>query len=203
MIIFRVLSAGMPRFPRGFFARYTPEVAKDILGSVLVRRIGGKVLSGRIVETEAYRGSDDPASHAFRGMSERTQVMFGKPGFAYVYFIYGNHYSLNVTTEAEGEAGAVLVRALAPLRGIVEMRANRGKERLIDLTSGPGKLAKALVIDRSLNGEDLINSKKLFLLRGEKPERIGVSRRIGLSVAQETEWRYYVEGDPFVSRQNA
>lgn len=189
----------MVRFSRHFFARYTPIVARELLGGILVRVLDGKKLRGRIVETEAYRGGDDPASHAYRGMTKRTQVMFGEPGHAYVYFTYGNHYCLNVTSEGKGIAGAVLIRALAPLEGGDEMRRRRGVENLRDVTNGPGKLTKAMGIDGSLNGEDLVTSRRLYLVRGNQPARIGVSTRIGLSVARETEWRYFDQDDGFVS----
>lgn len=185
--------------PRSFYARYTPDVAREIIGSILVRETKGIRLSARIVEAEAYRGRDDPASHAYRGKTERTEVMFGEAGYAYVYFTYGNHYCLNITTENTGEPGAVLIRAASPLRGLEVMRANRNRETVIDLTSGPGKLTKAMAIDGSLNGEDVVTSKRLYLLRGKVDGEIGVSPRIGLRVARETNWRYYLEGDPFVS----
>ncbi len=189
----------MARFSRLFFRRYTPTVARELLGAILVRVLDGTTLSGRIVETEAYRGSDDPASHAYRGMTKRTEVMFGEPGKAYVYFTYGNHYCLNVTSERKGEAGATLIRALAPLEGLEEMQRRRGVENVRDVANGPGKLTKAMGIDGSLNGEDLVTSKRLYLVRGERPSSVGVSTRIGLSVAKATEWRFFVDGDEFVS----
>lgn len=189
----------MSRLGRSFFARYTPLVAKDLLGCVLVRRFDSKTMSGRIVEVEAYRGRDDPASHAFRGITDRTRVMFGEPGHAYVYFTYGNHFCLNVTTEVQGEPGAVLIRAAEPMRGVEEMRRRRGRERLTDLLSGPGKLTKALGIDLALNDEDMVTSKKLFVLAGKKPAGVISSTRIGLSAGRDFEWRYSVEGSRFVS----
>jgi DNA-3-methyladenine glycosylase len=190
----------MTRIPRSFFSRYTPDVAREILGSMLVRRLDeGPILSARIVETEAYRGSDDPASHAYKRRTKRVEVMYGEAGHAYIYFAYGNHYCLNVKTEVKGEAGGVLIRAVAPIRGIEQMRARRGLQELTRLTSGPGKLTKAMGIDGSLNGEDLVTSKRLYLLKGKIEGKVGVSTRIGLSVAKETMWRYYLEGNPFVS----
>lgn len=125
--------------------------------------------------------------------------MFGEAGFAYVYFTYGNHWCLNVTAEGDGEAGAVLIRAGSPLKGVEQMKARRGGKELAQLTNGPGKLTQAMGIDGTFNGEDLVNSKRLYLFRGPTPEKIGVSVRIGLSVARDTPWRYYDEGDPFVS----
>jgi DNA-3-methyladenine glycosylase len=189
----------LARLDRPFFSRYTPDVARDILGCVLVREIDGLVLRARIVEVEAYRGADDPASHSYRGMTKRTSVMFGEPGHAYVYFTYGNHHCLNLTTEAEGEPGAVLIRAVEPLEGIEEMRKRRGVEELTNLTSGPGKLTKAMGIDLRLNGEDVVKSKELFLLHGRGIGDVAVSTRIGISSGQEKLWRYYIEGNAFVS----
>ena len=189
----------MSRLGRAFFSRYTPDVARDLLGSVLIRKIGEKALRSRIVEVEAYRGSDDPASHAYRGLTKRTSVMFGEPGHAYVYFSYGNHYLLNLTTEGYGEPGAVLIRALEPLEGIEEMSRRRGTLEVTNLTNGPGKLTKALGIDLHLNGEDVVRSKQLFLLSGRPVNSVVVSTRIGISSGQDRPWRYYVEGNAFVS----
>jgi len=187
------------RLDRSFYSRYTPDVARELLGSVLVRVIGGQELRSRVVEVEAYRGADDPASHAYRGVTKRTSVMFGEPGHAYVYFTFGFHHCLNLTTETEGEPGAVLIRAVEPLKGIDEMKKRRGVEQLTNLTSGPGKLAKALGIDLSLNGEDVVRSRELFVLRGRLDGNVAVSTRIGISAGQEKPWRFYAEGNPFVS----
>ncbi len=147
---------------------------------------------------EAYRGFDDPASHAYRGITKRTAVMFGEPGHAYVYFIFGNHYCLNLTTETEGVPGAVLIRAVEPLVGIEEMRRRRGVEELTSLTSGPGKLTKALGIDLRLNGEDVVESEQLYLVSGKRGA-VSVSSRIGVASAKDRLWRYFLEGNPFVS----
>jgi len=191
------------RLLRPFYARYSPDVARELLGCVLVRRIGGRTLSGRIVEVEAYRGSDDPASHSYRGPTKRSSIMFGEAGHAYVYFSYGNHWLLNLTTEAEGQPGAVLVRALEPVEGVEEMARNRGVSEVARLTNGPGKLTKALSIDGSFNGEDLVKSKRLYVLDKEEPARARASARIGISKGQERQWRYFVEGNPFVSKMKA
>jgi len=189
----------LARLNRSFYSRYTPDVARDLLGSVLVREIGGEVLRSKVVEVEAYRGSDDPASHAYRGVTKRTAVMFGEPGHAYVYFIFGNHHCLNLTTESEGEPGAVLIRAVEPLEGIEEMRRRRGVQELTNLTSGPGKLTRALGIDLRLNGEDVVESKQLYLVSGRQGGRVAVSTRIGVTSAKDRPWRYYLDGNPFVS----
>jgi len=191
------------RLGRPFFSRYTPDVARDLLGCVLVREIDGKALTGRIVEVEAYRGSDDPASHSYRGMTKRNALMFGDPGHAYVYFSYGNHWCLNLTTEGRGSPGAVLLRALEPIEGIREMEKRRGTTEARNLTSGPGKLTKALGIDGSMNGEDVVTSRRLYVLEGEVPTDVATSSRIGIRVGLQHRWRYFLKGHPNVSRRNA
>jgi DNA-3-methyladenine glycosylase len=190
----------MKRLGRSFFERYTPEVAKDLLGCLLLRKIRGKTLSGRIVEVEAYRGSDDPASHSFRGATKRNGIMFGEAGHAYVFLSYGFHWCLNFTTEARGQPGAVLIRALEPVEGIEQMVRNRGIAELTRLTDGPGKLTKALAIDGDFDGEDVVESKRLFVTGREELVRIKASARIGVSKGREQQWRYFVDGNPFVSK---
>jgi DNA-3-methyladenine glycosylase len=189
------------RLRRAFFSRYTPDVARELLGCLLVRRVGGATLSGRIVEVEAYRGSDDPASHSYRGATKRSAIMFGEAAHVYVFFAFGNHWCLNFTTEVEGEPGAVLIRALEPVEGVGRMAENRGVSELARLTSGPGNLTKALSIDGGFNGEDLVTSKRLYVLGKEKPVRVEASTRIGISKGREREWRYFVEGNTFVSKR--
>ena len=190
----------LTRVPRSFFRRYTPKVAKDLLGTRLVRTIDGARLSGVIVEVEAYRGAKDPASHAYRGRSRRNEVMYGPPGHAYVYFTMGMHHCLNITTEPEGIAAAVLIRALEPLEGIEEMRRNRGVEDIRNLASGPGNLTKALGIDMSLNGEDMVKSRSLFLEAGKSPIEVGRSARVGVSRGASFRWRFFVRANAFVSK---
>jgi DNA-3-methyladenine glycosylase len=142
----------LARLGRSFYSRYTPDVARDLIGATLVRKVDGKVLTGRIVEVEAYRGADDPASHAYRGLTRRTAVMFGKAGRAYVYLAYGVNYCLNLTTEAEGEPGAVLIRAVEPIEGVEEMLLRRGVQDVTRVARGPGNLTRALGIDLQLKG---------------------------------------------------
>lgn len=190
----------MHRLSRSFFENETPTVARQLLGKSLVRMIGAERLSGMIVEVEAYRGSDDPASHAYRGKTARNEVMFGAAGHSYVYFTYGAHYCLNVTTEAVGNPGAVLIRALEPIRGIKLMMKNRGIDDVTNITNGPGKLTQALKIDGSLNGEDLVTSKVLYLTEGVESLAVKVSRRIGISRGVERKWRFYADDNPFVSK---
>jgi DNA-3-methyladenine glycosylase len=189
------------RLGRSFFSRYTPDVAQELLGCVLVRRVGKRKLSGRIVEVEAYRGSDDPASHSYRGPTKRSSIMFGEAGHVYVFFSYGNHWCLNFTTEPKGQPGAVLIRALEPMEGVEEMARNRGVADLARLTDGPGKLTKALSIDGAFNGKDLVRSRRLYVLDREGPVRVEASARIGISKGRERLWRYFVEGNPYVSKR--
>lgn len=188
------------RIDRSFFERYTPLVARELLGCRLVRILVDKRLAGLIVETEAYRGRRDPASHAFRGRTKRNEVMFGPAGHAYVYFTMGAHFCLNITTEGGGTPGAVLIRAIEPVEGIAAMKRNRGLEDLERVADGPGKLTKALKIEKDLNAEDLVTSPTLFLERGTVTNRIRASSRVGISSGKSFKWRFYVEGSEFVSR---
>ncbi len=145
-----------------FYARDTLAVAGELLGQKLVRKYRGSILSGLICETEAYLGSNDSASHAFRGKTARNAVMFGRAGIAYVYFVYGMHYLLNVVTAEEGKPCAILVRAIVPLDGLKYMQQYRGRTGK-DLTNGPAKLCQALAISKSLNGWDLAVGRKLWV----------------------------------------
>jgi DNA-3-methyladenine glycosylase len=178
-------------------------VAKELLGKVLVRRLGDTRLEGIIVETEAYRGHDDAASHAYRGPTRRNQVMFGEPGHAYVYFTYGMHYCLNVTTEPLGQPGAVLIRAVQPIKGIAEMKKRRGTEHVKDLSNGPAKLTQAFVVDKALNGHDLTSGERLYIIKPSHAERVRVSvtTRIGIRTSAEKPWRFFIEDNPFVSKR--
>jgi DNA-3-methyladenine glycosylase len=177
-------------------------VAPDLLGRTLVRRSpDGARLAGRIVETEAYEPGD-PASHGFRGMTARNAVMFGPPGHLYVYFTYGNHWMLNAVTGRARAGSAVLLRALEPLEGVSEMAAARRRGRLVDLCSGPGKLAQALSVDRAHDGADLVRGEALWVEAGTPtpPDRVGSSVRVGVRVGLDRAWRFFVADDPFVSR---
>jgi DNA-3-methyladenine glycosylase len=187
--------------PRSFYRRPAPEIAPDLLGRFLVRRLPGVVLVARIVEVEAYQ-EDDPASHSYRGPTARTEVMFGPPGHLYVYFSYGNHWCMNVVTGRTGEGSAVLLRAAEPLEGLEWMRAARGVEPLRSLCSGPGKLAQALGVTNEQNRLDLVLGEGLYLSAGEPLASGGieVGPRVGISVATEQLWRFYERESPFVSR---
>ena len=152
---------------------------------------------------EAYRGTDDPASHAYKGRTPRNRVMFGKPGVAYVYFTYGNHYCLNIVSEAEGVPAAVLIRALEPIAGIEIMKTNRGAGRILDLTNGPGKLTKALKIGADLNGYDVVNGKDLFAASAHERKNFEIvsTPRVGIKVGTDKLWRFHIKGNQYVSRK--
>ncbi len=187
--------------PRDFYERDTVKVAKDLLGKRLVRVKGRNRMEGRIVEVEAYRGLDDPASHAFRGPTPRNAPMFGEPGHAYIYFTYGNHYCLNITTQEVGTPGAVLIRAIQPLEGLREMRRLRPKVLDSNLTNGPGKLTKALGIDKSLNEIDMTRREDLFVTESDETTfKVAKSARVGISQAADRLWRFYVAGNSYVSK---
>lgn len=194
----------MLRLNRDFFARPTLTVARDLLGCTLVRILSGQRLAGTIVEVEAYIGETDQACHASRGRTPRNSVMYGPPGLLYVYFTYGMHHCANIVTEHEGFPAAVLLRALHPTEGIPQMRHNRGREPLRELTSGPAKLCQALVIDKTLNGEDLTTSSGIWVELGNPipEEQISKGPRIGVERAGEAAfypWRFRVLDDPCVS----
>lgn len=193
--------------PRAFYSRHPKRVARDLLGKVLVRQTARASLTARIVEVEAYLGENDPAAHASAGNTPRNAVLFGPPGHAYIYFIYGNHYCLNASCQPEGRAGSVLFRALEPLTGMEEMSAARGVEirsakDLIRLTSGPGRLCAAFCITRTRdNGADLTSSQSTLWIGddGYKPPKVGITPRIGITKAAEHPLRYFIAGNPFVS----
>jgi DNA-3-methyladenine glycosylase len=175
-------------------------VAPELLNKVLVH--GER--AGRIVEVEAYRGAADPASHAFRGRTARNATMFGPAGHLYVYFSYGMHWCANVVTSEEGEAGAVLVRALAPLRGVEAMQAARpAARRTVDVANGPAKACQALGIDGSFDGLDLVAGERDVWIAEDgigPPDVPAAGPRVGISVATELPWRFSVPGDPHRSR---
>ncbi len=188
--------------PPRFFARDTALVARDLLGCVLECRSAAGVASGRIVETEAYLGEHDAACHAAAGRTARTEPLYGEPGIAYVYFVYGMHWCVNAVTRRGGLPSAVLIRALAPLAGIELMRARRpGARRDADLTNGPAKLCEALAIDGRHNGMPL--QRPPLLIRAGTPvadRDVIVTPRIGIRHAADWPLRFAVAGDPFVSR---
>lgn len=187
----------LARLARPFYARDTVAVARSLLGHRLVRVIEGQRLIGRICETEAYRGADDAASHAFR-RTPRSAIMFGPPGIAYIYFVYGNHWCLNAVTEGDGSPGAVLIRGIVPLEGLDFMRSMRSmRPGIADsrLADGPGKLCQAFAITGALNGADLTTGPELFIEAGEPAAERAViaTPRIGVRGDAETRarpWRF-------------
>ena len=187
-----------PILPRRFYNRPPTDVARELLGKILVHGATG----GIIVETEAYLGLKDAASHAYRGISPRNRVMFGPPGHAYVYFIYGMYECVNVVCEPEGSPGAVLIRAIEPLFGVELMRIRRpGAKRLRDVASGPGKLTIALGITRALNGADVTRGSLVVRdRRGADPFDIVAGPRIGISQCADWPLRFTVAGSEFVSK---
>lgn len=197
--------------PRRFFARNSVVVARALLGHLLVHETTGGMLVGRIVETEAYRGADDPASHAYR-RTGRSMVMFGRPGIAYVYRSYGVHLCLNVVTEADGRPGAVLIRALEPLVGVSAMRrgtrtlgirmTRRGTlpPRVARLAAGPGRLTAAMRVRMEHNGADLTAPPLYIAYGGRRRGRIAVGPRVGISQAADRPWRFGLAGHPSLSR---
>ena len=187
--------------PRKFYERPTLRVARDLLGKLIIHRPGPELLAGRIVETEAYLGVNDPAAHTARGRTERTRVIFGPPGHAYVYLCYGMYDCLNLVTEPDGAPGCVLIRALEPVAGLDGIRRRRPKaKRLRDLASGPGKLTMALGIGPEHYGADV--TRGLLTVRAFRLPRdfeTVTSRRVGISAAQELPYRFYIKDNEHVS----
>jgi len=187
---------------RDFYARDTLVVAGELLGKCVVRRTSKGSVVAKIVEVEAYKGKEDPASHAYRGMTPRNHLMFGEGGFAYVYFIYGNHYCLNITTERVGVPGAVLVRAVEIQHGTELARQNRKVKSLTKLTNGPGKLTQALKITKRQNGLDLTKLGDLFIIPQDHDEDFETvtTDRVGIKAGAKKPWRFYIKGNKFVSK---
>jgi DNA-3-methyladenine glycosylase len=199
-----------PILSREFFNRDPAIVGRELLGKLLIRREGRKLLAGRIVEDEAYLGAEDPAAHAYAGLTPRNAVLFGPPGHAYVYFIYGNHYCLNVSCMPEGLGEGVLLRAMEPVFGLAAMARARGLElpalpratQLRLLSSGPGRMSEALSVTRARdNGKDLTSRRSdlWFADDGYRPARIAATPRIGIRKAVERPLRFVIAGSPFVS----
>ena len=187
--------------PESFYQQSTVSIAQQLLGTYLVHDSADGKTIGKIIETEAYLGSSDPASHAFRGKTARNAVMFGPPGRVYIYFIYGMYYHMNVTAAPEGIGEAVLLRALEPVEGIPLMQARRKTDKLLNLCSGPAKLVLAMGVTPALNGHDL-RQRPLVIVRDSQQEAVQIqtTRRIGLKKATDSLLRFCVAGSPFVSR---
>lgn len=192
----------MEKLGEDFFTKPTLTLAEFLLGKVFVHNAGdGRCYKGRIVETEAYLAEGDEACHAFRGRTKRNKVMYGPPGTLYVYFTYGCHYLMNIVTEREGVAGAVLIRAMEPIAGLAHMKKNRNVVRTVDLMNGPGKLTRAMDITLAHNGMNL-SGDTVFIEEGENVTQnlICSSKRIGITKSTDLSWRRYVAGSPCVSK---
>jgi len=189
--------------PGSFYARDVVQVAREILGKRLVRVTAEGATIGRIVEAEAYLARDDPANHAHRGQTRRNASMFGPPGHAYVYAIHAR-FCLNVVTEPVGVPSAVLVRAVEPLDGVELMRQRRGTSAPLNLTRGPARLCEAFAIDYSLDGWDLTRGEELWVTvepnSDPQPVQIATATRVGVTAAQDLPLRFFITGNPFVSR---
>jgi DNA-3-methyladenine glycosylase len=196
----------MNALPRAFYARPTLEVARDLLGCVLVRTLpDGQRLSGRIVETEAYIGEEDQACHARAGRTPRTEIMYGPPGRAYIYFTYGMHWLLNAVTEPEGQPAAVLIRALEPLDGLEHIATRRPGRARLEWTSGPARLTAALGIDGALHGTDLSAGPLCITAAPPVPDpAVRTGPRVGINNVPEPwrslPWRFYQADCPYVSK---
>ncbi|MEA5075993.1 MAG: DNA-3-methyladenine glycosylase [Coriobacteriia bacterium] len=184
-----------------FFERPAATVARELLGCILVSRIGGVLTAGMIVEAEAYLGADDAGSHAAtKGITPRNRVMYGPPAHAYVYFTYGNHHMLNLVSEPEGVAGGVLIRAIEPITGIAAMSERRAGRSGVELTNGPGKVASALGVDLTCNGMPLGGQLAVYAGRPVPDALVATSGRIGLSAGHELPLRFYVRDNAYVSK---
>ncbi len=192
---------------RKFFIRPVLVVAKDLLGKVLIKKDGNRVLAARIIEVEAYDGKVDKASHSFNGKTKRNEVMFNEGGYFYVYFTYGAHFCCNVVTGKRNNGEAVLIRAVEPLLGINKMienrfgRALKSEKEIYNLTSGPGKVCKAFGFNKEYSGMDLTNSS-VFIVNQPKLNKnmIGVSKRIGITKSVSLPWRFFEIRNPYLSK---
>ena len=204
----------MEKLNREFYNRNSLIVAQELLGKYLVNNIQGIKFIGKIVEVEAYMGPEDKAAHSYNNLlTKRTEIMYGDAGYAYVYFIYGMHFCMNVVVESKGKPQAVLIRALEPLRPIGDMAARRysktleklKRSQLISLTNGPAKLCKAMGINKEHNGENLCG-EKLYVTQGENQDKFKIVRakRINIDYAEEAKdypWRFYIENNPYISKK--
>ena len=196
------------KLKKSFYRRELLDVAHSLLGKILVKASGDKILAGKIVEVEAYHGDSDEAAHSYGGITKRNEIMFEAGGYLYVYFTYGAHHCCNVVTGKKGQGTAVLIRAVEPVEGIDSMIRNRfgrkikNDKEIFNLTSGPGKVCKAFSIDRTHSGTDLTGNK-IFILNGEKikSKEIGVSKRIGITRSVDLPWRFFIKNSPYLSRK--
>ena len=193
----------MKPLKQSFFIKETTQTAEKLLGCYLIRTIKGKKLIGRIVETEAYLGLDDPCCHSFKGSyTDRTKTMYLPGGHSYIYFTYGMHYCFNVVTGDINSPEAVLIRAVQPIKGLNEMKRNRNKDQLTELCSGPGKLCQAFQITKSLNAKKLSQEGEIYISKGEKVREVELDSRVGLPLHEDSSYwflRFYIKGNPFIS----
>ena len=188
------------RLNRKFYSRDTKAIAKDLLGKVLVHKSKKGVLKGKIVETEAYLGKNDPGAKGNRSIKTAPRSLLKEPGHAFVYFTYGNHWMFNVVAKNPGILGAVLIRAVEPIKGIDIMKRNRKREKITELTNGPGKLTQAFGITKSHDGMDLTKGD-LFIEDSKEKPKIHTTTRIGLSKGHDLPLRFYIKNNEFVSRK--
>ena len=178
---------------KSFYERETVTVAKELIGKTIVRKIRGQELTGIITETEAYRGKDDPASHAAVKMTNRNEVMFGPVGMSYVYFTYGMYFMLNVVAKSKKQnAGAVLIRGIYPQIGMKAMIKNRGVKNIQNISNGPGKLTIAMDITMKLHNKDLTKKSELYIREGIRPKKIHQKSRVGISKGLEKQWNFSI-----------
>ena len=196
------------KLERNFYTRELLTVARDLLGKILVKKDQGLILSGKIVEVEAYDGSIDEAAHTFIRKTKRNEIMFGIGGFFYVYFTYGAHFCCNVVTGKIGQGTAVLIRAIEPIKGKDIMIKNRFKRDLVNekekynLTNGPGKICQAMSINKNHYGLDLTGNKVYLLDAPEiKEDDIIITKRIGIKKSVDLPWRFYIKDNPYVSKR--
>jgi len=187
--------------PISFFSRPTLKVLEELIGAALVRKTKEGITSGLIVEAEAYRGEDDPASFASRGRTKRSAMLYGPPGRAFVYLTYGMHHLLNIITEKENFPAAVLIRALEPKEGLWLMKKRRQRSELLDLCSGPAKICQALAIDLDLNGIPVCSASSPLFIKKREAEKVDLvwKPRIGIREGKDRLWRVYLKDSPYVS----
>ncbi|HSW56612.1 MAG TPA: DNA-3-methyladenine glycosylase [Ignavibacteriaceae bacterium] len=196
------------KLKKSFYRREVLVVAQELLGKILVKSHGKEIITGKIVEVEAYHGDTDEAAHSYGGVTKRNEIMFEAGGYLYVYFTYGAHHCCNVVTGKKGQGTAVLIRAVEPVEGIDSMIRNRfgrklkNDKEIFNLTSGPGKVCQAFSIDRTHSGTDLTGNK-IFILDGEKikSKDIGISKRIGITRSVDLPWRFFIKDNPYLSRK--
>ena len=188
---------------RKFYLRDTITVSKELLGKIIIRKTGNKTLTAKIVETEAYIGEHDPASHSYMKITERNKIMYDIGGKIYVYFIYGKYFCFNIVSERKGIGNATLIRAVEPLSGIEQMKKLRnGIKNNVELTNGPSKLCIALDIDKSLNGEEVTNEAKIYISKPVKKEKFEIitSKRIGLNIGKDFQYRFFIKNNLYVTK---